>query len=53
MEADAVAIPLKNGLTMVSAVGFNSLEDAKSAMSDVKDIAPDAWIYSRARGLHK
>src|SRR5574344_1344189 len=43
MEASPVAIPLKNGLTMVSAVGFNSLSDAKAAVSDVADLAPDAW----------
>src|SRR5574344_827766 len=53
MEASPVAIPLKNGLTMVSAVGFNSLSDAKAAVSDVADLAPDAWVYSRASGLHK
>lgn len=53
MEASPVAIPLKNGLTMVSAVGFNELSDAKAAVSDVADLAPDAWVYSRASGLHK
>lgn len=53
MEANPVAIPLRNGLTMVSAVGFNSLQDAEAAVSDVSDIAPDAWVYSRAKGLHK
>jgi len=53
MEASPVTIPLKNGLTMVSAVGFNSLSDAEAAISDVADLAPDAWVYSRASGLHK
>ena len=53
METSPVTIPLKNGLTMISAAGFNELSDAKAAVSDVADLAPDAWVYSRASGLHK